>query len=299
VIMNSSRMFSAIVAASMVSAVGCLGTDDDLAQSMEMPRLSAMTGTNGGGTANSLDVLAMLGERSKLLIAMDSGVESSTNPHAVSTAVKATGLLDTEEGREVFTYAVSCALPVGEYVMSSHVDAAGNGVNDIYEGEGVLSTTSKWQYEGLKEQEKEDVLTCLLARLNPHGVQVNIWVSGPSVAVTGASPPSYDFVEAVWLAKIEGDNIVSYHVWPGSNMAAECAFSLTSDLFTRTCDNPTGGCGVVIRDDFASACTGADGIYKCDGQPAIQTMLKQIDVPLMYPGCQSSEDEKDEEGEGE
>src|SRR5262249_52722589 len=105
------------------------------------------------------------------------GVVAAASPDGrapiVARDLSATGLLDTPGGRETFRYAVECGLPRGVSVTHS---------GEEFFGAGYLTTTASWSQRGLDRSEREDLFTCIAARLNPVGNHVMLAVGGPHVS---------------------------------------------------------------------------------------------------------------------
>jgi hypothetical protein len=259
--------------------VGCGDAADDFDGLAEAPELEAqaMGGPDGASGQNGESPYAFQANVLKLMAALGVPAASPSDPSLVNPAVEATGLLGTSGGQQVFAYAARCALPAGSQVASGGV---------VYAGGGILSTTSQWMTTGLSTAQQEDVLTCTVAHLNPVGAHVPIFLSGPSVT-TATSAGSLDFTvdEAVWQVKIPtpGQTPV-YHAWPRVNLLDACG--LLTDLWwiTRICGSPLNTCGVQVRYDFASVCTGSNGRFTCNGKPAIQTTLQQGELCSLFGG---------------
>ncbi|MDI1480740.1 hypothetical protein [Polyangium sp. y55x31] len=224
-------------------------------------------GPAGSGGINGASPLAYHANVMKLLTALAFPATDPSDPLAVNPAIEATGLLDTWGGRHVFRYAVRCALPAGTQITSG---------NEVYQGEGILSTTSTWLTAGLGTSAQEDVLACLVAHLNPLGFSVPIFLSGPSVAGTeSAGELGFAVAEALWQVRIQGPGQAPvYHAWPRVNLLSTCGLFTQLSWITRLCGSLLNTCGVSIRYDMASACVGSDGSFSCNGKPVIQTMLE-------------------------
>ena len=258
-------------------SMGCLDTGDSLDESYEVPGLSALTGGNGSEPPNGLQPVLFNAYMAQLLAATGHAVADPSFPARISNEVSATGLLSTAEGRRVFKYAVRCALPVGTSVMTAD--------EEVFEGEGLMTTTHAWTDGALSTSQQEDLFTCLLTLLNPSATEVRVWISGPNVKVTGVAPARIDKDEAVWLATVGAGGQLTFNIWPGADLSLACGATIDEHLTTRICNDPDGGCGLVIRDDFATARTGTDSSFTCDGKPAIKTALGAPELALRHPEC--------------
>ncbi len=89
-------------------------------------------------------------------------------------------LIETDDGREVLSYIVSCAMPEG--ITLAGTDSQGNQ----YEFVGQLGLAPEWLERPLNQAEKGWVSACLFARVNAYGVSVQISLRGPSSALTVA-----------------------------------------------------------------------------------------------------------------
>lgn len=97
-----------------------------------------------------------------------------------------TELLATEDGRELLTYVVSCALPAG--VMLS-----GTYANVTYHFAGDIGLASAWTKRALHETEQRWVSACLIARVNLYGIPVSISIRGPHKALTVSAVEARDY----------------------------------------------------------------------------------------------------------
>ena len=99
--------------------------------------------------------------------------------NSLSAAALSSGsLVETEDGREVFSYIVSCALPSGESVTVE--DSAGTE----YTFPGQLGLAPAWATTTPTIAERRWVTACLLSRTNYYGVPVAISMRGSHPALT-------------------------------------------------------------------------------------------------------------------
>lgn len=178
-----------------------------------------------------------------------------------------------------------CALADGDSVI-------GGDVLKEYNGNGILSTTTEWTNAPLNSVQLGSVLTCLIAHANERGEHVPIVLNGPAIQGDGVDHSDATMIEAVWLARVVNDPAapngisIHYNVWPQDDLASYCGVNPGNSIVNRTCGNLSPEqCQVIHRTDFSTACTGSDGVYTCDGLPAIQTSLRASDLDLIYPGC--------------
>ena len=126
-------------------------------------RLTANRLTANRLTANRLTANRLMGSRlsdGRLTVNMD-------------TAGK---LLSTEDGRDVFSYIVSCALP-SDVTLTADVDGT------TFEFTGELGLTPEWLTSPLHSVGQGWVSACLFARVNAAGVALPISVRGGNVAL--------------------------------------------------------------------------------------------------------------------
>jgi len=265
--MSLVRGSRALVLGAGLVAMGCDVAAENAEISTESPALAPQGGPAGSGGINGASPAAYHANVEALLVALAAPAADPSDAFSVNPAIEATGLLATSGGREVFRYATRCALPAGTHLESG---------NEVYQGAGILTTTSGWLTAGLATAGQEDVLTCLVAHLNPLGAQVPIFLSGPSVARTeDGEDLGFSVEEALWQAQIPGPGRAPvYYAWPRVNLLSSCGLFTQLSWITRICGSLLNTCGVTVRFDMASACVGSEGNFTCNGRPAIQTTLE-------------------------
>ncbi|UQA55541.1 hypothetical protein [Polyangium aurulentum] len=275
--MLSIRISSAIVLGAGLLCAGCLGSADDFDGFAETPHFEAQGGPSGSTGINGASPAAYHANVGKLLAALSVAAADPGDPSLVNPAIVSTGLLATSGGREVLHHAAQCALPAGTQLS--------RGI-DIYQGGGILSTTSAWLTRGLSIGEQEDVLTCMIAHLNPFGAHVPVFLSGASVAGSAdASVLDFNTEEAIWQARIPAPGAAPvYYAWPRADLDKVCGLLTNLAWITRICGGPLNTCGVQVRYDSATACTGADGVFSCDGKRTIETRLEDGALCLLHLG---------------
>lgn len=271
---NKSMKSSLVIwlaALGLLSTVGCNPADDPtLSPSFVYPTKSSMqggSGTNGNYSIEFHDTKGALGDiMSRPLMKPDTHMITSESEY----------ILDTEAGIRNFRYAAGCALDFNDFVT-------GGWPEDTYYGEGFLSTTTGWGSNALDTPQQEDLFTCMIARLNPSGAEVPIWLSGAHVQ----DDPNDDetpfvWLEALWTTEI-GAAATTFHVWPLGDLLDKCgATNIIEGLNSRVCGTPTGDCVTVHMNSLQTDCTLSGGNYTCLNRPAIQTKLKLEDVSTMY-----------------
>ncbi|MDI1450969.1 hypothetical protein [Polyangium sp. 6x1] len=255
---------------------GCVGAAEAPEDLAEAPELAPQGGPSTGmGGMNGLTPAAYHANVTALLASLSVAAANPLNPSAVNPAIEATGLLATADGRDVFEYVTRCALPAGKQLTSG---------GRVYTGGGILATTGSWVTGGLTTAQKEDALTCMVTHLNTAGAHVPIFLSGPSIAGT-QSPAAGDFTieEAVWQVDLQGPGETPvYYAWPRADLLNTCGLLTSVSWISRICGTALNTCGVQIRYDRATACTGADGLFTCNGAPAIQTTLEESGLCILH-----------------
>ncbi len=225
-------------------------------------------GTNGMGPDD------FHGHEATLWSAMDQGINAATNTHVAQ--------LLADANSSTLEYAVHSALAEG---------AAGPGTHT---GWGHLSTTTSWSTAALPTSAKLDVLTIMIAQVNPFLAEVPIRFTGQSVTPNGMTllqAAQYNVEEALWVAR-QTPTGIEYIVWPLEVVKLNC-LSSESAVLTRVCTSreAPGGmvpdCGVQVRPRLYPDCTQdpATKNWTCLGRPAIKTWLSTLGYLTLYPGC--------------
>jgi hypothetical protein len=272
--MKSTRSFLVIVVGMFWTSIGCGSIPEEPVQLHENPQLAPQGGPSGTAGTNGASPSAFHANRAALLTSFGVAAANPLNSSAVNPVIVATGILSTEGGRQIFGYAARCVLPAGTQLTSG---------GNVYEGGGILSTTGSWVTGGLTTSQKEEALTCMVAHLNPTGMHVPIFFSGPSIAGTESSETSgFGLEEAVWQAVLPPGQAPIYYAWPRVDLLEVCDLPTELSWITRICGLPVNTCGVQIRYDRDTACTGSNGSFTCDGKPAIQTTLQAGDLCNLF-----------------
>lgn len=95
-------------------------------------------------------------------------------------------LLSTADGRELLKYVVSCALPA-----ATTLTADGGGTT--YEFAGSIGLAPRWRHRRLTVTERRWVSACLLARVNAHGLSIEISLRGNHRALAATSDEAAAF----------------------------------------------------------------------------------------------------------
>jgi hypothetical protein len=172
-----SLLFGAVVVASLALTAcnGAAGADDEGAVGTADQQLE----TSNALVANALVANALVANAlvANALVANALVANSLTSNALVANALVANGL-ETADGRELFSYIVSCALPA-----DAAVSVKVQGQN--YSFDGGLGLAPQWGKPGGKCDGdcQEWVSACLLARVDFLGVHREISVRGDSPAL--------------------------------------------------------------------------------------------------------------------
>ncbi|MEZ4362024.1 MAG: hypothetical protein R3B48_17690 [Kofleriaceae bacterium] len=154
-----------------------------------------------------------------------------TSDAAALTANPSTSaLLAKPEGRDYFSYIVSCALPAGQTVHAT-VDG------ELYQFPGAVGLAPEWTTRALGASEQRWVSACLLARVNAYGISVPISLRGEhgALVVDDAEASSYPLVEGAFYGNVFlGANPIEANACRGAAQAA----GETGGLVHRDCTEP-------------------------------------------------------------
>lgn len=173
-----------------------------------------------------------------------------------AAALTAGALIETADGREVFSYIVSCALPAGKSVTVQ--DSLGNS----YTFAGEIGLAPGWQTSTPSVADRHWVTACLLARTNYYGVSVQLSMRGshPALATTNTETSTYKVAEGAFY----GDLFASTQSWYACG-SKKWTSTLAQDA-QRTCaisqDGVTTMCGFTYEFFCGSTYTQSTGLAK-------------------------------------
>lgn len=313
--MNAKYLVVAMMGLGL-SAVGCFGTatNEELAAT-DWAGYEAQENPTGGGTTNHLLPDIYHANKYKLLSAMGHPLATvlcipgwGCGPtHAVSSNILNTGLLNTSEGRDLFNMAVECALEDGQYVSQSNPSRT-------YTGKGLMSTTAGWYMTALTTDQKEDVLRCVIARVNMNGATVNIVLSGQNVtnqpdedhSTVDWKPDALWDVQVLTIPGLPGSPsrpAIYEYAWPIADVAANPSnagcFTVTSAMEARVCDQASSNCSFEVSEYATNDCYRYDmtqngttaEYYRCTpsdptaGRPVVQSWVDANGLVALYPLC--------------
>jgi hypothetical protein len=259
-----------------LAQIGCMAltNDDENVGAIGSVGVSTLNSSSGNGTngASSVDVADNI-ERIWLAGNAPFGEE---NDDLIKIQIASEG------PRNLLSYVVACALPVGSYTI--------NG--STYTGKGLLNSTPSWLTTALSTQAKYDLVACIMAHVNPYDQQIDMRLTGQAVAnvMAATEASAFSTPEALWVVYENAMGALVREVWPVPATAGACAYS-SEDVEFRVCSSLAfqTRCGVTVKEtsDFSSHCTQSVGTdnWSCDGHQAIKTWLKSEDVVALYPGC--------------
>jgi hypothetical protein len=174
-------------------------------------------------------------------------------------------LLTSEAGREVLSYVAGCALTEHQILVGSHAGTP-------YEFPGSVGLAPAWAESALDSSSQRWVSACLFARVNAHGVSVEVSLRGahPRLQASSEEMAAWDLEEGAFWGNLFSGDTIDWNACRGIDQAAGERGALTD----RDCTEPDAGhpgltlCGFKDAGDcgaFAvhSACTSfeATGTY--------------------------------------
>ncbi len=280
-IVSHDAMHWAMPIAMALMLFGC-GVDEQLSTSSQ----SVMTNNALSSNALASNALASNALAANALAAN----QLSANRFSLNNV----DLIETDGGRQVLRYTVSCALPDGDTLIGT--DSRGNQ----YEFPGELGLAPQWLNHPLNQTGKGWVSACLFARVNAYGVSVQISMRGPSSALA-VTPEEH----ATWTLQ-EGAFYGNYFTPPGQPIdwnACRGRDSEQAQLQERACAQPdpqnpgktlcgfnfAGQCGRYSTASTPTACRSfsPNGYY-----------INCADRPIFVPGDHEDEQESgDDDGQ--
>jgi hypothetical protein len=191
-----------------------------------------------------------------------------------AAALTAGSLIETADGREVFSYIVSCALPAGTSVTVK------DSLNNSYTFPGEIGLAPGWQTATPSVADRHWVTACLLARTNYYGVTVQLSMRGshPALATTSTETNTYKVAEGAFY----GDLFATTQSWYACG-SKKWTSTLAQDA-QRTCaisqDGVTTMCGFTYEFFCGNTYSQTNGISK----PAACSNAK-----APWSGCKGAE----------
>ena len=160
-------------------------------------------------------------------------------------------LLDTDEGREVFSFVVSCALDQGITLTVEHASLG----QLLFFGE--VGLAPQWETRAMNDSDQRWVSACLLARVNNNDVTVQVSLRGPTdaLATTAQERTSWSLQEGAFFGDVfqPGNKPLEMFACRGRDQASGPE---QGDMDARDCTEPDPNnpgktlCGM----DFAGDC---------------------------------------------
>jgi len=156
-------------------------------------------------------------------------------------------ILQTEDGREVYSYMISCALAAGTTIEADIPGAADTAPPDtLYDCKnghctfpGSIGLAEHWIDRALSPRGQRWVTACLLSRVNAYGVTVRISLRGdaPSLSVSPDEAAQYTLQEAAFYGNIfaDPDKPLDWNACRGKDKLATAE---AGDLKLRACAEP-------------------------------------------------------------
>jgi hypothetical protein len=156
-------------------------------------------------------------------------------------------MLNTADGREVYSYIVSCALPEGTMIEADVPGAEDTAPpNTIYSCNkehcvfsGSVGLAEHWIDRRLDQKGQRWVTACLLARVNHYGVTEIISMRGvaPELSVSPEEAEQYSLQEGAFYGNLfaDGDGPLDWNACRGKDKAAS---PTNAGLELRACAEP-------------------------------------------------------------
>jgi len=159
---------------------------------------------------------------------------------ALSTTVGSLG--QTEDGREVLSYIVGCALPAGDALTF-----VANGAH--YTDPGSIGLAPAWKSRALTVSERRWVSACVYARVNFYGVEVHVSLRGdhPALAAPLGEAAQYALTEGAFYGDLFDP--AGPRAYACSAVVKETKLSV-STLGLRACSLPATPNSMVTRCGF-------------------------------------------------
>jgi hypothetical protein len=199
-----------------------------------------------------------------------------------AAALSASSLIDSADGREVFSYIVSCALPTGKSVTVS--DSLGTS----YTFAGEIGLAPAWQTTQPTVAERRWVTACLLARTNYYGVPVQISMRGSNAALatTTLETSTYKIAEGAFYGDLFDPNGQTWFAcgtkkWTSTLAAdAQRTCTISQDGQTTMCGFTYAYfCGSSYDSKHPAACGAKPPWTNCKGSGATYGEVISIYLP--------------------
>ncbi len=200
-----------------------------------------------------------------------------------AAALTSSTLIESADGREVFSYIVKCALPAGKSV------AVRDSLGTRYTFAGEIGLAPTWQTTTPTVSERRWVTACLLARTNYYGVAVQLSMRGAHTALATASTElrTYTVPEGAFYGDLFDPNGQTWFAcgtnrWTSTLAAdAQRTCTISEDGVTTMCGFAYAFfCGSNYDTEHAKACTGSAAPWaSCDGAGVTYPEVISIYLP--------------------
>jgi hypothetical protein len=140
-------------------------------------------------------------------------------------------LLATADGRDVYSYLISCALPAGTTIQatiagapdSNPPDTSYTCSNGVCVFEGSIGLAEYWIDHRLAPTDQRWVSACIFARVNAHDTAEPISLRGPhdSLAVSAGEAATFPLQEGAFYGNLfTGDDAIDWNACRGKDQAA-------------------------------------------------------------------------------
>ncbi len=166
-------------------------------------------------------------------------------------------LLETDEGREVLSFIVSCAVKEGETLVATHD-------GETFEFFGELGLANRWLDHPIDDDGAGWVSACLFARVNASNIPIPISLRGPSnkLATSPEERAGWTLQEGAFYGNYFTDEAedIDWNACQGSDQAA----GETGGLVERDCTEPDGNTGLTkCGFKYAGMCGDFAADYAC------------------------------------
>lgn len=192
-----------------------------------------------------------------------------------SHAAVKSGLIQSQDGRQLLGYIAKCALGWDDKLNVSYQGST-------YHFEGGVGLASNWKDGALTASEKRWVSACLLAHANAFGIQVPLSLRGdhPALATTPEEVVQYPVEEGAFYGDLfEESGSAAMFACPGLGFKDACEAESNEWLDVRVCAMGAGSvseCGFYVPGDcydFATPSPGACSEIEGDGYGACRPTM--------------------------
>ncbi len=154
---------------------------------------------------------------------------------------------ESGEGVTLVQHAMGCALSSGQTLTYTYQSG---GATLTLTPDGILSNNSGatgWLDSGLNPHERQDIYTCLAARMNPAGPDT-VWMNGADTN-HHVHTNNFPIIEAGWQAIVDDAGVVTITVWP--IMMTDTGQTVGGDLpkvYERVCAKDAAACAIQLND---------------------------------------------------